>query len=47
MNFYKAKLEVIVEVEAFNEEDVSDYINDIFNIDEEVKSVKIIQISKK
>jgi hypothetical protein len=47
MNFYKAKLEVLVEVQAFNEEDVADYINDIFNIDEEIKSVKIVQIRKK
>jgi hypothetical protein len=47
MNFYKAKLEVLVEVQAFNEEDVADYINDIFNIDEEIKSVKIVQIRQK
>ena len=47
MNTYKAKLEVSVEVEAFNEADVTDYINDIFNIDEEIKSVKIVQIRQK
>lgn len=47
MNSYKAKLEINVEIEAFNEEDAIYYINDIFNIDEEIKSVKIIQIKKK
>ena len=47
MNTYKAKLEVNIEVEAFNEADVTDYINDIFNIDQEIKSVKVVQIRQK
>ena len=47
MNIYTAKLEINVEIEAFSTEDAVDYINDIFNIDEEIKSVKIVQIRKK
>ena len=34
MNTYKVKLNVEVEVEAFNEEDAREYIGDIFNIDD-------------
>lgn len=47
MEKYRIKLEVEVEVEAFNSEDALDYINDIFNIDDEIKSVKIGNIKKK
>jgi hypothetical protein len=47
MEKYRIKLEVEVEVEAFNAEDALDYINDIFNIDDEIKSVKIANIKKK
>ena len=47
MEKYRIKLEVEVEVEAFNSEDALDYINDIFNIDDEIKSVKIANIKKK
>ena len=46
MEKYRIKLEVEVEVEAFNSEDALDYINDIFNIDDEIKSVKIANIKK-
>ena len=47
MEKYRIKLEVEVEVEAFNSEDALDYISDIFNIDDEIKSVKIGNIKKK
>lgn len=47
MEKYRIKLEVEVEVEAFNSEDALDYINDIFSIDDEIKSVKIANIKKK
>ena len=47
MNTYKVKLNVEVEVEAFNEEDAREYIGDIFNIDDEIKSVNIIKIQEK
>ena len=47
MNTYIVKLEVLVEVEAFNEDDAKDYVGDIFNIDDEIKSVKITKIQEK
>jgi hypothetical protein len=47
MNTYKVKLNVEVEVEAFNEEDAREYIGDIFNIDDEIKSVNITKIQEK
>jgi hypothetical protein len=47
MNTYKIKLEVDAEVEAFTKEDAADYINDIFGIDDEVKSVKVVTIKEK
>jgi hypothetical protein len=47
MNTYRAKLDVEVEVEAFNEDDAKEYIKDIFNIDDEIKSVNIIKIKTK
>ena len=47
MNTYKVKLNVEVEVEAFNENDAKDYVGDIFNIDDEIKSVKINSIREK
>lgn len=47
MNIYTAKLEINLEIQAFSQEDAADYINDIFSIDEEVKSIKIVQIRKK
>jgi hypothetical protein len=47
MNVYKAKLEVEIEINAFNEDDAKDYINDIFGTDEEIKSIKIIFIKEK
>ena len=47
MNKYRIKLDVEVEVEAFNSDDASEYINDIFNIDDEIKKVSIIKITQK
>jgi hypothetical protein len=47
MNTYKIKLEVDAEVQAFTEDDAADYINDIFGIDDEVKSVKVVTIKEK
>ncbi len=45
MNTYKVKLELEAHIEAFNEDDVRDYIGDIMGIDEEFKSVKIKSIT--
>lgn len=47
MNTYSVRLEVNAEVQAFSEDDATDYVNDIFGIDEEVKSVKLISIKEK
>ena len=47
MNTYKVKLEVEAEIQAFDEADASDYINDIFGIDDEVKSIKVVSIKEK
>jgi hypothetical protein len=47
MNKYRIKLDVEVEVEAFNAEHASEYIHDIFNIDDEIKKVNIIKITNK
>jgi hypothetical protein len=47
MKIYKVKIEVDAEVEAFDENDAVDYVNDIFGADDEVKSVKVIQVKEK
>ena len=47
MNTYSIKLEVNAEVQAFSEEDAKDYVNDIFGIDEEIKSIHIVSIKEK
>jgi len=47
MNTYKIKLEVEAEVQAFTEDDAADYVNGIFGVDDEVKSVKVINIKEK
>lgn len=47
MNTYKVSLEVEVEVEAFTSEDASEYIHDIFNVDDEIKKVNIVKIREK
>lgn len=46
MNTYKSKIEIEIEIKAFDENDAQDYINDIFGIDDEIKAVKIINIKK-
>lgn len=47
MNTYIVKIEVSAEVQAFSEDDAKDYINDIFGLDEEIKSIKISSIKEK
>ena len=47
MNTYKVKLEVMAEVEAFDESDALDYANDIFGVDDEIKNVKVISVKQK
>ena len=47
MNNYRIKIEIDAEVEAFSEEDAVDYVNDIFGIDDEVKSVKVVSVKEK
>jgi hypothetical protein len=47
MNTYKLRVDVEIEVQAFNQEDASEYVHDIFNIDDEIKSAKIIKIIQK
>lgn len=47
MNFYKVKLEVEAEVEAFDESDALDYAKDIFGVDDEIKNVKVISVKEK
>lgn len=47
MKTYKVKLNVEVEVQAFNAKDAEDYIHDIFNVDDEIKQVNILTIKEK
>jgi len=47
MKTYKVKLDIEAEIQAFDEADASDYINDIFGVDDEVKSVKVISVKEK
>jgi hypothetical protein len=47
MNTYIAKLNIMVEIEAFNEDDAKEYISDIFNVDDEIKSVQLVNIVQK
>lgn len=44
MNTYRIKLEVDAEIQAFSEDDAVDYVNDIFGVDDEIKSIKIVNI---
>ena len=44
MNKYSIKIEILAEVEAFDENDAKEYISDVFGVDDEVKSVKIVSI---
>ena len=47
MNTYRVKLEVEVQVEAFDENDALDYANDIFGIDDEITNVKVVNVKEK
>lgn len=47
MNTYSIKIEVNAEVQAFNEDDAVDYVNDIFGVDDEVKSIKVVSVKEK
>lgn len=47
MNKYSVKLEILAEVEAFDENDAREYITDIFGTDDEVKSIKIVNLKEK
>lgn len=47
MHNYVVKLNVEVEVQAFDESDAKDYVGDIFNIDDEIKKVTINSIREK
>jgi hypothetical protein len=46
MNTYKVKLDIEVEVDAFNSEDAAEYVHDIFNVDDEIKKVNIVSIKE-
>ena len=47
MKTYKVKLEIEAEVQAFDENDAVDYLNDIFGVDDEVKNVKVVNVKEK
>ncbi len=47
MNKYSIKIEIAAVIEAFNEDDAKDYVNEIFGTDEEVQSVKIVSVKEK
>ena len=47
MKTYKVKLEIDAEVQAFDENDAVDYLNDIFGVDDEVKNVKVVNVKEK
>ena len=47
MNKYNIKLEVLAEIEAFDEDDAKDYVSDIFGLDQEVKSIKVVSVKEK
>lgn len=47
MQKYSIKIELDIEVEAFNDVDARDYVSEIFGVDEEVKKVKILTVNEK
>lgn len=47
MNKYSVQLEILLEVDAFDENDAKDYVNDIFGVDDEVRSIKIVSLKEK
>lgn len=46
MNIYKAKLEIELEIEAFDENDAMEYLSDIFSIDDEIKNIKTLSLKR-
>jgi hypothetical protein len=40
-------LEVNAEVQAFTEDDAVEYLNDIFGVDDEIKSIKVVNVKEK
>jgi hypothetical protein len=46
MNSYSVKLNVELEIQAFDETDARDYALDILNVDDEIKTVNIVKIKK-
>lgn len=46
MNSYVVKLNVELEIQAFDETDARDYALDILNVDDEIKAVNIVKIKK-
>ena len=47
MNTYSIKLELSLDIEAFNEKDAVEYVDDIFGIDDEIKNIKLISVKEK
>ena len=47
MKSYRVKIEVDVEVSAFNSDDALEYVHDIFNVDDEIKKINILSIKEK
>ncbi len=47
MNTYSVKIEVNAEVQAFSEDDAVEYLNDIFGVDDEIKSIKVVSVKEK
>ena len=47
MNIYKVKLEIEAEIQAFDEDDAVDYLNDIFGVDDEIRNVKVVSVKEK
>jgi len=47
MKTYKVKLEIEAEIQAFDENDAVDYLNDIFGVDDEIRSIKVVNVKEK
>lgn len=47
MKTYRVKLEIEAEIQAFDEDDAVDYVGDIFGVDDEVKSVKVVNVKER
>jgi|GEM_PF-983999 hypothetical protein len=46
MEKYLIKVNIDIEVEAFNESDAKEYALDVLNIDNEIKHIDILKIKK-